>query len=386
MGPLSAIRHRLGRKLFLTYLIIIAVGGVVLVTAAGLVVPVAFERHLAAMAAHLGDAPELVDDLYAQFRQAMNESVLAAAAASTLLAVGLGFYFSRRIVAPIEEMTRASGRIAEGHYGERVGTQILPRSDGGDELEQLAASFNRMAASLEHSEGMRRQLIGDVAHELRTPLTSIVGYMEGLIDGVVPADPATFERVRREADRLQRLVHDLQELSRIDEGAVRLDPRPTSVRGLVETAVECLQPQFEGREIDVVLDVPEDLPPVAVDPDRMGQVLLNLLGNALRYTPEGGRVTVAARRDARAVRIAVADTGIGIAPEHLPHLFDRFYRVDPSRSRAAGGTGIGLTIARRLVELHGGSIAAESEGPGKGATFTISLPAPSPGAHRPPHD
>lgn len=272
-------------------------------------------------------------------------------------------------------LMRASRRIAAGHYDERIDLfPGDPLQEELDELGQLAHSFNRMAAALERIESMRRELIGNVAHELRTPLTSIKGYMEGLIDGVLPAEPTTFEKVYREADRLHRLIYDLQELSRIEEGAFSLNLRPVSLAYLVMATAERLRPQFEDKGVALETDLSSDLPRIQADEDRLGQVLLNLVGNALQYTPSGGRVLVRARVEGNRVQVAVIDAGIGIAAEHLPHLFDRFYRPDASRSRAGGGTGIGLTIARRLIEAHGGEIVAMSEGLGKGSTFMVSLP------------
>ncbi|MGH2403614.1 MAG: sensor histidine kinase, partial [bacterium] len=181
----------------------------------------------------------------------------------------------------------------------------------------------------------------------------------------------------REAARLQRLVDDLQELSRAEAGQISLRPRPITVQELVETATGRLRSQFDDKGIVLKVDIPRELPPVLADPDRIAQVLTNLVGNALQYTPPGGRVEVRARLEDGAVAVAVTDTGIGIAAEHLLHVFDRFYRVDRSRARASGGTGIGLTIARHLVEAHRGSISAESAGPGRGSMFTVTLPTAS---------
>jgi histidine kinase len=271
-------------------------------------------------------------------------------------------------------MMVASRRIAAGHYHERVSIPGDPARDELDELAQLALSFNQMAAQLEHMEATRRELIGDVAHELRTPLASIKGSMEGLIDGVLPAEAPTFQQIYREADRLQRLVADLQELSRVEAGAFELNLRRVAVGDLVQANLDRLGRQFEEKGVALESDIPAGLPPVRADEDRAGQVLLNLVGNALQYTPAGGRVRVSARRQAAEVHIQVSDTGVGIAPEHLPLVFTRFYRVDKSRARAGGGSGIGLTIARHLVEAHGGRIWAESPGPGQGSTFTFTLP------------
>jgi histidine kinase len=271
-------------------------------------------------------------------------------------------------------MMAASRRIAEGHYDERV--NVPGSSDQGelDELTCLALSFNHMAAQLEKTESRRLELIGNVAHELRTPLSSIKGYVEGLMDGVLPADATTFRQICHEANRLQRLVSDLQELNRVEAEAYEFNLRPTPPTTLIEAAAARLGRQFEEKGVALVTEAPESLPPVAADPYRIGQVLLNLVGNALQYTPAGGRVQVSVSREEDLVRFSVEDTGIGISPEHLPHLFERFYRVDKSRSRAGGGSGIGLTIAKHLVEAHGGRITATSDGPGQGSRFSFTLP------------
>jgi histidine kinase len=268
----------------------------------------------------------------------------------------------------VHTLTRASQHIADGHYAERV------QVNGTDEIAQLATRFNQMVTQLEQVESMRRQLIGDVTHELRTPLTSIKGYMEGLIDGVLPSTPETFNQIHREADRLARLVDDLQELSRVEAKAYSLDIRSVAVSNLVQTTVKRLRPQAIAKRIDLYSDVPAGLPPLQADEDRITQVLVNLVANAIQYTPDGGDVTISAARQADEIHLSVKDTGVGIPPEHLAHLFTRFYRVDKSRSRnAGGGSGIGLTIAKHLIEAHGGHIWAESQGGGQGSTFTFSL-------------
>ncbi len=347
----------------------------VLASATEFVVPSAFERHLAAMAALMGGASEEMEmDLFTNFRRAVNEALILSALAAFLSAVAVSVFVSRRIGTPVREMMVASRRIAEGHFNERVNVPGDFTWDELDELGRLALSFNQMAAQLEHIEATRRELIGTVAHELRTPLASIKGSMEGLIDGVLPAEASTFQQIYREADRLQRLVYDLQELSRVEAGAFELNIRPVLVRDLVEATVDRLGRQFEEKGVTLETDLPTGLPPVQVDEDRIGQVLLNLVGNALQYTPAGGQVCVKARRQGAELHISVSDTGVGIAPEHLSLIFTRFYRIDKSRARAGGGSGIGLTIAKHLVEAHGGRIWAESAGPGQGSTFTFSLP------------
>jgi two-component system sensor histidine kinase BaeS len=369
------LRRRMGLKLFLSYLIVILVGIMVLGSAAEFIVPGAFERHLAAMATAMGNlSPELKTSLFANFRAAVEEAMTLAALAALLAAVIVSLFVSRQIVMPVREMMVASERIAEGQYHERVDVPADLSWDELDELGRLAVSFNQMASQLEQTEATRRELIGNVAHELRTPLANIKGWTEGLIDGVLPAETSTFQQIYREADRLQRLVYDLQELSQVEAGAFELDRRVMPVSTLVEATVARLGHQFEDKGVALQSDVPADLPPVRADEDRIGQVLLNLVGNALQYTPTGGQVRITAHRQGAEIQISVIDTGIGIPTEHLSLLFTRFYRVDKSRSRVGGGSGIGLTIAKHLVEAHGGRIWAESPGPGLGSTFTFSLP------------
>jgi two-component system sensor histidine kinase BaeS len=376
MSLLNRFRRHLGWKIFASYLVVIVVGVVVLASAAEFSAPPAFQRHMEAMQGMMGGGM-MGADLFANFRAALREALALAAAAAIVAAVVASLFVTRQVVMPVHEMMRASQRIAAGHYEERVRVPGDPAAGEVDELAQLALSFNRMAADLAQTEAMRRQLIGDVAHELRTPLTTIKGTAEGLIDGVLPPDAETFHHIQQEADRLQRLVRDLQELSRVEAGAYELDRRPVAAADLVRAVVDRLGRQFEDKGVALDTDLPGDLPPVLADEDRVGQVLLNLVGNALQYTPARGRVWITARRKGDAVAIAVRDTGIGIPAEHLPHLFTRFYRVDKSRSRAGGGSGIGLTIARHLVEAHGGTIRAESPGSGQGSAFIFTLPVAS---------
>jgi signal transduction histidine kinase len=376
---LSYIRRHLVLKLFLSYLVVILVGGIVLSTTAELVVPTAFQRHLAVMSSMMsnmmgGSVQGLDQSLFNNFRAAVNEALRVAAVAAGVTAIIASLLISRQVVSPVQAMTNASRRIAEGNYDERVRVAGDIEKSEQDELGQLALSFNQMAARLERTEAMRRQLIGDVTHELRTPLTTIKGYMEGLIDGVLPANEETYTQIYREADRLQQLVNDLQELNRVEAGAYELNLSGTSVKALLDATTTRLGHQFEEKGVSLTVQIPPDLPPVRVDMDRIGQVLLNLMGNALQYTPSGGSVRVTAVHKHDQVQIDIADTGIGIPPEHLPHLFTRFYRADKSRSRSGGGSGIGLTIAKHLIEAHGGRIWVESQGAGKGSTFSFTIP------------
>jgi histidine kinase len=311
-----------------------------------------------------------MSQLYTDFRASFNEALMYAALAAMIVAVVLSLYLSRSVIAPVRVMSLGAQRSADGRYDERV------QVEGEDELSQLAVRFNQMAEKLSQVESMRRRLIGDVSHELRTPLTAIKGSMEGLIDGVLAATNETYQQIHAEADRLNRLVNDLQELSRVEARAYELDIRPLNVSSLVRTVTKRLTPQAESKRISLDLELAPDLPRILADEDRAVQVLTNLTGNAMQYTSEGGKITISAKRINSEVLIAVHDTGIGISPEHLARIFDRFYRVDKSRSRqSGGGSGIGLTIARALIDAHGGQIWAESTGEGQGSTFVITLPA-----------
>jgi signal transduction histidine kinase len=380
-------RSHLGAKLLLSYMVIILVGIVVLILASQFILPASFNRHMAGMGTTFAPGTGMggmmntpgsgqgpgnagrMSQLYQDFRASFNEALLYAALAATAIAIILSLYLSRSVVAPVQAMSLASQRIADGRYDERVDAQ------GEDELAQLAMHFNRMAQKLNQVEAMRRQLIGDVSHELRTPLTAIKGSMEGLMDGVLPANEATFQQIHAETDRLNRLVDDLQELSRVEARAYELDLRSLDVSSLMQTVTKRLATQFEAKRISLDVDLAPGLPPILADEGRIVQVLTNLAGNARQYTSENGRVKISVKQIGNEIQFAVRDTGIGIPPEHLQHIFDRFYRVDKSRSRnSGGGSGIGLTISRALVEAHGGRIWAESAGEGQGSTFLFTLP------------
>jgi histidine kinase len=377
---ISFFRRHLGVKLFLSYLAVILVGALVLALATRFTVPAAFNAHMGQgpglgqglgpgmMAGNGTGSAGMMSPLFTNFQASFNQALLLALLAAGVVAILVSLLLSRSVVAPVRILTDASRRISEGHYAERV-----PPA-GSDELGQLAHSFNQMAEKLEQVEAMRRQLIGDVSHELRTPLTAIKGSMEGLLDGILPASPATYQQIHAEADRLARLVDDLQELSRVEAGAYPLEIRPVSVAALVDTVLNQFRSQAAAKGIELGSQLQPGLPPVLADRDRITQVLTNLVGNALQYTPAGGKVTILSSRNQELVQFSVSDTGIGIPAVHLPHLFTRFYRVDKSRSRqSGGGSGIGLTIARHLVEAHGGRIWAESAGEGQGSSFKFNL-------------
>lgn len=243
-----------------------------------------------------------------------------------------------------------------------------------DELGALGHSFNELAAALEATERRRLELIGDVAHELRTPVATLEGYLEGLLDGVVEPNERTWGRLHDEASRLRLLVSDLQELSRAEARQMSLSLRPVDPGDVVRAAIDRLDGQFAEKGLELRVDVADGLPFVQADADRAVQVLTNLLSNALRYTPAPGQVVIRVTGESGFVKFAVADTGLGLAPEDLAQVFERFFRVEKSRSRVLGGSGVGLTISRALVEAMQGRIWGESAGIGRGSTFAFTLP------------
>jgi signal transduction histidine kinase len=263
--------------------------------------------------------------------------------------------------------------MERGDYRQRVVTTSR------DEVGQLAVAFNRMSSELESLERVRRDLVANVSHELKTPISALRAHLENLLDGVEQANPETLEVMLAQSERLGRLVDQLLELSRLESGDLPLHREQVRLRPLVSRVLSEIEVTRADRDVELEQEVSEDLPPVFADAERVHQVLFNLLDNAVRFTPSGGQVRVTASRHNGTIDVAVQDTGPGIAPEHLPRVFERFYRVDTARSRDEGGTGIGLAIARSVVEAHGGRIWAESE-PGNGSTFTFELPvAPTTG-------
>ncbi len=304
--------------------------------------------------------------LLAHIRQAIIYSALGA----TAIALLLGVLLARTLTHPIRELTDATQVVAKGALGQ----QVVVRSR--DELGTLAASFNRMSVDLAHASALRRQMTADIAHDLRTPLSVILGYTEALRDGKLPAMQEIFDTLHTEAQHLQHLVDDLRTLSLADAGELTLTRQRVAPQALLERAAAAYRPQAEAQQVALTVHSAASVPEVDVDPERMAQVLSNLLSNALRYTPAGGTITQSAAVHANSVQLRVEDTGAGIAPEALPHIFERFYRADPSRQQENGSSGLGLAIAKSIVEAHGGTMGVESA-PGRGTHFTITLPLPA---------
>ncbi len=285
---------------------------------------------------------------------------------STTAAGGLSYWVSKRIMQRLVEIEHITQKFAAGQLDARLPQNDIP------ELNRLGTSFNRMAASLEGVEQRRRELVGDLTHELRTPLTVVRGYLEELADGELEPSSEIYQRLAKETKRLERLVNDLQELSKAEAGYLPIKVQPVNLRPLLELLVQKFSDQILEDGPVLRLDCPPQMPSVLADIDRTEQVLVNLIGNAVRYTPKGS-ITIRAWTEPGQLWIAVIDTGIGIAPEDLPHVFERFWRADQSRAWHSGGTGIGLTISRRLIDLQGGQILVESQ-LGRGSTFRFFLP------------
>ena len=359
-------------RLFLSHLLValVAVGSLALV--GKISSPRFFVVHLQQMEQAGVRIRYVQTQLVDGFEDAWSRSTLWSAIAGAIAAGSLSYWVSKRITQPLTQMKTVTQKFSQGQLEERVPPSEIP------ELEQLGASFNRMAASIEGMEHRRRQLIGDLTHELRTPMTVIRGYLEELRDGRLEPTADLYQRLARESARLERLVNDLQDLSKAEAGYLPIHLQPLDPRPLLAALIEKFAAQLLDDGPVLTLDAPTQLPAVLADADRLEQILVNLLGNALCHTPSGFitlRVSIApkTRQTQPHLWIAVEDTGEGIAAEDLPHIFERFWRSGQTQSSHPIGTGIGLAIAKRLVELQGGRIEVESQ-PGQGSTFQFCLP------------
>jgi two-component system sensor histidine kinase BaeS len=295
----------------------------------------------------------------------VNRSLLVAAIGGAAIAFGLGLFLARSLAHPLRDLTAATRNLALGKLDQRVPVRSR------DELGELAQSFNQMSADLERANQSRRQMTADIAHDLRNPLTVIGGYLESLQDGKLEATPDRIATMQAEVRHLQRLVEDLRTLSLAEAGELALRPQPVAPAELLARVAAAYQDQAGQQGIHLSAEAEAALDEASLDPERMEQVLGNLVSNALRYTPEGGQIRLSARQAGGGLVLSVTDSGSGIPPEILPHIFERSYRGDPSRS--GDESGLGLAISRSIVELHGGRIRVESV-PGKGSRFIIELP------------
>lgn len=357
-----------GRLLMAQTLVLLA-GALTAWTIASTVGPSVFHSHLAT--ANVGSTSAQILHTDEAFQSANAISLSLALLAALMAALGVSVYMTHRIGRSVATIATAASDLASGHYDVRVAGPGL-----GPEFDSLASGFNQMASRLGSVEQTRRRLLSDLGHEMRTPVATLEAYLEALEDGIATMDAETAELLHSQTRRLARLSEDISSVSRAEEGQVRLDLQTVQAESLVSAAVDSVAEAYSAKEVSLVARVPTRLPNLLVDPDRIGQILGNLLDNALRHTPGGGTVTISATTSPRTggVELSVADTGDGIAAEHLPHVFERFYRVDAARDRAHGGSGIGLAIAKALAVAHGGQLNVTSPGTGKGSTFRILLP------------
>ncbi len=314
------------------------------------------------------------NSISANFLNAVQRSTWLTGIITGVFGLLLGFFLFRQIVAPIQTVTEAASKIASGELHQRVQVK------SSDEVGTLARTFNQMADSLERDQQLRQNMIADIAHELRTPVTVLQANLEGMLDGVLPASPEEIASLRDEVDLLSRLIADLRLLSLAEAGQLKLEKTMVPVNQLLQHAIDGFRLQSEEQKVQMVMDVEDQVPPILIDADRMNMVLRNLISNALRYTPKNGKIHLRASKKDASVIVEISDSGTGIAQEDLPFVFDRFYRADKSRSRASGGSGIGLAVVKQLVEAHGGKVSVKSpiyhsaDGIGYGSLFSIQMP------------
>jgi two-component system sensor histidine kinase BaeS len=359
------VRPRFAARLLVAQALVLVAGALTTWLVASVVGPSIFTEHLEqAGDTHTAEETRHVEEAFAS---ALVLSVALALLAAVLAALAVSWYFSRRVQRSIGNVAAAAAQIADGRYDARV-----PDPGLGGEFASLALTYNRLAERLGATESSRRSMLADLAHEMRTPLATIDAHLEAVEDGIRVLDDDTLGVIRGSTGRLRRLAEDMTAVSRAEEG-LEVTFRPMVATAVAAAAAETAQDRYAAKGVQLRTEL-DDAGQVRVDADRFGQVLGNLLDNALRHTPEGGTVTLTCRRIDHWVEYRVADTGQGVAAEHLPHLFDRFFRADTARDRRHGGSGIGLAIAKALVEAHGGGISVASAGPGLGATFTVRLP------------
>jgi len=310
--------------------------------------------------------PYFYTDNDISFLDALNKLLVIAAGVAGLLSFVLGTYLAKRLSSPISRVIKTAEQIARGNYHDRITGQ----SDM-QEIVELTSTVNALAETLGRQEILRKRLTADVAHELRTPIANLQSHLEAMIDGIWKPDPERLKSCHDEAVRLSKIVGDLETLARYDGENVLLNKERFDLSELVKKTLSSFENEFLSRKIALVTDLTEQY--LEADRDKIAQVMVNILSNALKYTPEGGKVEIASAGDEREVRVSVKDTGIGISQEDLPYIFERFYRADKSRSRATGGSGIGLAIAKSLAEAHGGTISVSSR-PGFGSEFIVALP------------
>jgi signal transduction histidine kinase len=374
------MRMRLPWRLFISYALVAVIGSAVAYVTVRLLAPALFDHQMAMLGGgHMDMGPGGqgggAGNVHSAFVSALTAALLAGLLASVAAAGLAAAFVTWRLLRPLNAVRAATRRIAAGHYQASVPVPTEP------ELAALAADVNTLATALAGTETRRVRLLGEVAHEMRTPLTALEGYMEGLIDGVFAPEPEILGAASDELRRLRRLADDLSTLSRAEEQRLDLHPADTDLADLARRAADRLAPQFRDGHVTLTVHAAGALP-VRADPDRITQVLTNIIGNALTATSPPGTVTVDARAAGDRAEIAVTDTGTGLAAADLERVFERFYRAH-GQPRRSSGSGIGLTIARNIARAHGGEVTASSPGPGHGATFVLALPLRTAGQNRP---
>ncbi|CAN5642469.1 HAMP domain-containing sensor histidine kinase [soil metagenome] len=357
-----------GARLLLAQALVLIAGGATTWIVAVIVGPPLFREHL-----HRAGLPHSSSEQFhaeQAYRYATAISIAVAVGVAALTALLVTWYFSQRLQRSVAEVASAATAVADGRYDIRVSPLRL-----GEDFAHLAQAFNRMSERLESVEATRRQLFGDLAHEIRTPVAVLQAYAVAVQDGVNTLDPKTVGIIGDQASRLVRFSEDFTALAQAEEGTSDIANQEVDPQAAITTAVSAAAERYAAKGVELTWNISEGLPAVWADPLRLAQMLGNLLDNALRHTSPGGVVEITATVASAEVIIAVTDNGDGIAAEHLPHVFERFYRADAARDRQHGGAGIGLAIAKALTEAHGGRITAASRGPGLGSTFTIRLPA-----------
>ncbi|PFG45007.1 signal transduction histidine kinase [Georgenia soli] len=362
-------RWGLAARLLAAIVVVVLAGSATAWAVASAIGPAVFHLHIEQSGT---SDPGVVRHSEEAFATASAYSLGLALAAALATSVLVSIFLTRRIAHSLDPVRQAAAKVAGGDYSARV-----PEVGMGTEFDDLARSFNTMAEDLGRIEQTRTRILGDLAHEMRTPVATLDGYLEGIQDGVVPVDEETLAMLRDQVSRLARLAQDISLVTTAEEGRLTMHRQQVRVGALLDAAQAQAAARYavRGIDLDVTASTLVRETVVSADVDRMGQVLTNLLDNALRHTAAGGLVGIHASREGGTVRIEVTDDGEGIAAEHLPHLFERFYRADTARDRAHGGSGIGLAVTRSIVRSHGGEVTATSAGKGQGAAFTVELPA-----------
>lgn len=352
---------------FISVIILMMISTVGLAVAADLFGFAPENRHLPELLEQV--PPEVLAEIEAITQEAIPRQLALFLVIGAVNSILVAVLLSRSLTKPLDELAAAARDIGAQNLGRRVTIQ------GTDEIADVARAFNEMAARLQEAETLRQSMLADVAHELRTPVSVIQGNLRAILDDIYPLEKEEVARLYEQTLHLSRLITDLRDLAQAEAHQLPLNVAPVDVAQLVKETAVTFRPLCETEKIDLRAELLGKLPPIQADPARLRQCLANLLGNAIRHTPAGGTITIQAEHLPGELQLRVIDTGEGIPPAHLAHVFDRFYRVDSTRSRETGGSGLGLAIAQAIVEAHGGEISVESKGQGRGSQFTIHLPA-----------